>query len=53
MGAEGSAGPALPHVPLTSPEMLVCEPASRVCLERDKCELPGLDLKSGSDWPML
>lgn len=44
---------ALPHGWLTSPEMLVCEPASRVCLERERCELTGLDLRSGSDVPML
>lgn len=51
--AEDSTGAVDALWLLTSPEMLVWDPASRVCLDRERCEFPGLDLRSGSELSMF
>lgn len=50
---EDSSGAADALWLLTSPEMLVCDPASRVCRDRERWEFTGLDLRSGSELPMF
>jgi hypothetical protein len=52
-GIRDSTGAADALWLLTSPEMLVCDPASRVCLDRERWEFTGLDLRSGSELPMF